>query len=179
MNLNFINKSIAFALPFILSGWLFPGAAFSASSNRIELTDGTVIVGKIISLSNGVYKVKTGSLGIISISESSVESIRKEGGARPRTERNNASSRQSARSQRQSSDFQSQRRNIQNRLMNDPGAMERIQSLQNDSSMQKILNDPKLMKAINQGDLETLSRNPDIRALMNNPTVRGIIEQNQ
>ncbi len=173
--INLQKKFFPWAVLVFLASLVMTEIAFSANANRIELDDGSVIVGKIVSLSDGVYRVETESLGTVSLSASTVRSIQRENFSAPRS--GSVAVGQGARSQ--SLDLQSQQQKIQNRLMSNPDAVEIIQGLQNNAAMQNILKNPDLMKAITQGDLETLGRSPDIQALMNNPTVRDIIEQNR
>ena len=149
------------------------GVAFSSTSSRIELDDGTVIVGTIISFADGVYRIKTESLGTISLSENAVLSIHRGGSS------GSGASSQARTSGSGAYDLRAEQQQIQNRLMGSPDTVEIIEGLQNNPAMQNILNNPDLMKAISQGDLETLGRSPDIQALMNNPKVRDIIEKNQ
>jgi hypothetical protein len=53
--------------------------AYAGEVKEVELNDGTVITGEIVSLNNGVYTIKSESLGTTKLSESKVRSIRMKG----------------------------------------------------------------------------------------------------
>jgi hypothetical protein len=61
-------------------------------------------------------------------------------------------------------------------LLQNPNALAKIQSLQNDPLVKEILSDEATMRAINSGDLETLRNNPKFQALMEHSTVREITQ---
>ncbi len=145
------------------------GSASFAQTNEIELNDGSVIQGKVLSFANGVYKIQTNSLGVVSIPEAKINSIHKRGAARSRP----------APAVSSSGDIQQQIESMKSQMMSDPKTLERIQGLQNNPAVQRILKDPNLMKAIQAGDLNQLGQNRDIQSLMNDQNVREIFETNR
>ncbi len=58
----------------------FSGSAFAGELMDFELTDGTVIHGRLVSYANGVYTIKSKSLGTVKISEGKVKATRHAGG---------------------------------------------------------------------------------------------------
>jgi hypothetical protein len=66
---------------------------------------------------------------------------------------------------------------IQQALTQNPQAMDKVLSLQNDPLVQDILGDASLMQAIHSGDLGSLLNDPKIRALMNHPTIQELGNQ--
>lgn len=146
----------------ILPIWLFllffaSGMAAAAEVREIELTDGTVLVGEIVSLSNGVCSVRTGGLGTVTIDESKIRTIRRKGDAAG-----------------PAPDVNAQSRALQERMLSDKEILLKIEALQNDPEFQKVLNDPEIMKAVNAGDLATLTANPEFMKLLQHSTVREI-----
>ena len=131
-------------------------SSFAAEVREIELNDGSVVTGEVVSLSNGVYTVRTGSLGTITIEESRVRSIRQKGAAAP------------------SSDVSAEARSLQERMVKDQEIMSMIESLRTDPEFQKILQDPEVMKAVNAGDIAALTANPAFMKLLQNSTVQNI-----
>jgi hypothetical protein len=129
----------------------------AAEIKEIELTDGSIITGEVLSLSNGVYTIRTGSLGTLKIDDAKVRSIRPQ---------NTATSRQSG----QTSDVKS----LQDKMMSDQEVMGMIESLKDDPQFKKILEDPEIMNAVNSGDTASLLANPKFLQLLHNPTVRDI-----
>lgn len=148
-------------LIFLLS---FSGGASAGQQRSIDLRDGSVVVGEIVTAGNGIYSVKTETLGVISLKEADILAIR---------------SRESAPRQGSSADLPpvSQGEGLQamrQRIMSDTTLMQSVNALKDDPEIQKILQDPALMKAIQDGNLDALKDSPKIQSLMNNPTLQGI-----
>lgn len=133
------------------------GSLRAGETKEIELTDGSVITGEVVSLNNGVYTIRTGSLGTLKIDDAKVRAIRPQG---------TPSSRPSV----QSSDIKS----LENKMMSDHDVMTMIQSLKDDPQFTKVLEDPEIMNAVSSGDMATLMANPKFLQLLQNPTVRDI-----
>jgi len=127
-----------------------------AEIREIELTDGSVIDGEIVSLSGGVYTVRSATLGMIQIEESKVRTIRRKSATGS------------------AGDPAGQIKSLQDKMLNDPEIIHMIQSLQNDPDFQNILQDPEIMKAVQNGDLATLMANPQFMGLLNKQTVQEI-----
>lgn len=145
---------------FIISLFLSALLAVTSSAGEIkeiELTDGSVITGEVLSLNSGVYIIKTSSLGTLKIDDAKVRAIRP---------RSTSSSRPSG----QNSDVKS----LQDKMMNDQEVMSMIQSLKDDPQFNKILEDPEIMNAVSSGDTAALMANPKFLQLLHNPTVRDI-----
>ncbi len=128
----------------------------------IELNDGSVITGEVLSLSGGTYTIKSDSLGTIKLEDSKVRAIRS------KSADGNGSQKSSA------SLSGADARNIQEKMMSDKEIMAMIQSLQNDPDFKKILEDPGTMKAVQAGDISALMANPQFMKLLNNSTVKDI-----
>jgi hypothetical protein len=134
-------------------------SAPAAEMREIEMSDGSIVTGEVLSLSKGIYTIKSDSLGTIKIDESKVRVIR------PRS-----ASQGSVASQSSGSEV----RSLQNKMMNDQEIMGMIQSLQNDPEFKKVLEDPDIMKAVSEGDIPALMANPKFTKLLNNSTVQDI-----
>ena len=153
----------------ILSLFLVSIAAASASAGdirEVELTDGSVITGEVLSLTNGVYTVKSETLGTMKIGESKIRAIREKdhgaaGSAQSGPTGSPASSNVPVKS-------------LQDKMMNDGEIMDMIKSLQNDRDFQKILEDPEVMKAVNSGDIAALMANPGFMKLLDSKAVQDI-----
>jgi hypothetical protein len=124
---------------------------------QIELADGSVLTGEVLSYANGVYTVRTGSLGTITIEDSRVRSISSPGQA--------ASS---------AGPSYGQARSLEEQMRSDEQVMNMIRSLKDDPAFRRVLEDPGILRAVEAGDLATLMANPRFMELMNNPTVREI-----
>ena len=129
----------------------------AAEIKEIELTDGSIITGEVLSLSSGVYTIRTVSLGTLKIDDAKVRAIRPQG---------TPSSQQSGRTGNVKS--------LQDKMLSDQEVMGMIQSLKDDPQFTKILDDPEIMNAVSTGDTAALMANPKFLQLLNNPTVRDI-----
>ena len=133
------------------------GSLLAGETKEIELTDGSVITGEVLSLNSGVYTIRTGSLGTLKIDDAKVRAIRPQGAS---------SSRPSGPS--------TEAKSLQEKMMSDQEIMRLIPSLQNDPDFKKIMEDPELMKAVAAGDIAVLMADPRFMKLLSNPTVREI-----
>ena len=141
------------AVSFLLLLFVFTGELYAGEVRMIELNDGSLLYGKIVSLKDGVYTIDTMSLGSVKIEESKIRIIRFK------------NEDQAAKEQIQSK---------QKLMLSDQEIINVIASLKDDPDVQKILKDPALMKAINSGDLETLISNPKFLKLLSNPKILNI-----
>ena len=132
------------------------GMATAAEMREIELTDGTIVTGEIVSLTGGVYTVRSATLGTLRIEESNIRTIRLKDSAGSSTNTGG------------------EVMSLQNKMMSDGEIMNMIQGLQNDPEFQEILQDPELMKAVEAGDITTLVANPKFMRLLNNQSVKDI-----
>jgi len=136
---------------------IFAVTAPAAEIKEIELTDGSVITGEVLSLNSSVYTIKTDSLGTLKIDDAKVRSIRPQRMS-------------SSRTVGQNSDATS----LRDKMMSDQEVMGKIQSLKDDPQFNKILEDPEIMNAVSTGDMAALMANPKFLQLLQNPTVRDI-----
>ena len=129
------------------------GYASAGEVREIQLNDGSVIYGEILSLRNDVLTLKTETLGVVTLDASKIRTIR----MKPETE---------------TADDQFQE--LRQSMMSDPEILNMIFSLQNDPEIQAILKDPELMKSLSSGDIGALISNPAIIKLLNNPKIQDI-----
>ena len=139
-------------------------AAHAGEPAEVELVDGSVVYGKVVSLKNGIYTIKSDSMGTFVISKSKIRAIRF------RSQRVNKGIRENPQGTDKSIDVQG----IQKSLLADQDIFKIILSLQNDPEIQKILNDLETMKAVQSGDIQSLMSNPKFMELLNNPKIKAI-----
>ena len=144
---------------FLLLFMTLPVAVHAGELQEIVLIDGSIIVGELVSLTNGIYTIKTATLGDIKVEDARVETIRNKSG---RMEGSVEAS------------IQQEIMAIQQKIIGDESIIQLILALQNDPDCQDILQDESIMKAISSGDLNSLMTNPKIVKLMNNSSVQEI-----
>jgi hypothetical protein len=129
-------------------------------AQQIELKDGSIISGEIVSLSNGIYTIDSNSLGNIKIEKSKVRTIHSKSYSRnssilPTTVNNTVQT-------------------LQNTIMRQPDLIEMIMTLQNDPDIQMALQDSKVMSAVMSGNINALIDNPAFQKILENPRVQAI-----
>ena len=144
-----------------------PQAALADDTRILELTDGSVISGQIISLENGVYTIASPTLGRLQVKDSEILSLR----SRSVPPRAMLFSQQMPNGGQSTETFT----NIQKQIMAEPEILSLVMSLQQNPEILAILNDPAIMRAIATRDMESLQNNPKIRQLEGNPTIRKIL----
>ena len=127
----------------------------AAETREIELTDGSVVTGEIVSLSGGIYTIRSTTLGTLRIEASKIRAIRLKGSAAPGNDRVQAKS-------------------LEDKMLGDSEIMDSIRALQNDPDFQKILQDPEIIKAVQTGDVAALMKNPDFMKLLNKQAVQDM-----
>jgi hypothetical protein len=143
--------------------WLFlamlhAGSVIAGEIKEIELTDGTVLTGEVLSLTNGVYTIRTGSLGSLKVDDAKVRAIRPRG----------------ALSSPPQGGGSGDVRALQDKMMADREVMALVESLKDDPQFRSALEDPDVMNAVNKGDVAALMANPRFLQLLNNPAVQDI-----
>ncbi len=162
VNPTLILRRLAMALCLITT--CLPPAAPAEGTRFIELSDGSVISGQIISFENGVYTVASPSLGRLRLKDSEILSIR-----------SNPGSPRAMQSSPQAPDAGQSFSGIERRIVGDPQVFALVMSLQQDPQILAILNDPAIMRAISARDVESLRNNPKIRELERNPIIQEIL----
>jgi hypothetical protein len=160
------------------------GSAWAAELREIELRDGSVLRGEIVSLENGTYTIRSDSLGEMRISASDVRVIRFAPPDRlPAPESATAAQREHPESDdinqpvedlQHSGDLHRQLDDVQRSLATDDSIMQIITSLHDDPDVQSVLSDPKVMQAMQTGDLPALMANPKLMELLANPKIQEI-----
>ncbi|RJR50344.1 MAG: hypothetical protein C4576_05845 [Desulfobacteraceae bacterium] len=145
-----VGKIIVTGL-FLIAMCAFPASA----GQRVELLDGSVLQGEILSFDGKVYSVQTENLGTVRIDKSKVRTIQTEGSP--------PESRQAV-------------QDLRSRMMTNPAILGIIMELQNDPDVQAVLNDPEIVSASEAGDFNKLLSNPKFMKLLQNQAVQEIVK---
>jgi len=140
------------------------GNVFAGEVREVELNDGSVICGEIVSFKGGIYTLKSSTLGTVKIEESKIRVIRFNPSVKAKGKQRD-SAQTSTKAQVQA---------LQQLMMGDKEIISMILSLLNDPEVQKILEDPSIIKAVNSGDIAALISNPRFMKLLDNPAVKDI-----
>lgn len=147
-----MKRRFVLALLLLLLGAL---PTLAGPTQRIELNDGSVIQGEILSFNGSDYTIRTASIGTITVAASRVRAIHMGDPGSSLTERPES-------------------RDLQQGILGSPETLNMILGLQNDPDVQAVLQDAELMKAVQAGDLEKLLANPKFMRLLGNPKVQDI-----
>ena len=151
------SSNVMFFLAILIPAWVH-----AAPVQYIEFSDGSRVRAEVISLDEGVYTLRSEMLGEMRIPADRIKSI---------------STRELAGTAAAPGlSTQAQINSMRESLLQNPNALAKIQSLQNDPLVKEILSDEAAMRAINSGDLETLSNDPRFKALMEHSAVREITQ---
>jgi hypothetical protein len=155
-------KTKSFFIFFILI--LLSAGVYAGEFSEVRLIDGSTIYGEILSFNDGVYTVKSSSLGTIKVAESDIREIRVQSG--------NTKDREYA--SPANSSISSEVQSLQTLMQNNQDIMAIIFSLQNDPDFQDIMSDPGILNAVNSGDIAALISNPKFISLLNNHKIQEI-----
>lgn len=178
---------------FLFISLLAAQVCFAAGSSRITLNDGTTIFGKVVGMSDGVYKIQTETMGEISVNSDNVVEISSGNssnkpnigiidGSNNRQSysgySNNNSGQSNSNASSEHNSYSSQQKDVNTMvqsMMMDENYMNKIMQLSTSDEMQSILNDPEVMEAIQSGDYEFLMNNPKMNSLMNSTGIQDIL----
>jgi ABC-type proline/glycine betaine transport system permease subunit len=137
----------------------------------IELKDGSRIQGEILGVDNGVYTVRSPSIGTVHVAQSNIARIVYDGDSA------NGARVPGKSSARDDGSLTRDIQQLQTRLTQDPAMMQSIMSLQSDPQIQAILNDQAIVKAVQDGDYMSLLGNSKIQALESNEHLQQLLQQ--
>lgn len=157
---------------------------FAAGNSRITLNDGTTIYGKVVGMSDGVYTIRTDTMGDIKVNSDNVVEI--SSNTAPKNQSNinilegneRGSKNNYSKNNNSQNDYSAQQKDanakVQSMMMNED-FMDNLMQLNETSEMQSILNDPEVMEAIQNGDYDFLMNNSKMNDLMNSSGIQEIL----
>lgn len=145
-----------------------------AGESRIELRDGTVLRGELMSVSEGAYRIRSAALGEIQVPESEVTAVRPMGAIGGTGSAGDWGAAEIAGASGEIG-YREGLAAVQQQLAGNPGIMQAILSLQENPQIQAALADPAFTQLIMSGDLATLSMDPRFLLLMADPAIQGIL----
>lgn len=148
-------KKILFCFAFFFLG--INTIAYCGQTNKIELTDGSVIDAEIISFENNIYTLNTTSLGEIKVAASKIRKIEI-----------------ASQNTLDTNSIQSQTDKIKQKVMANPEIMKDVSNLANTAEFQDLMKSPEIVNAAKSGDIKALMQNQKFMELINNPKIKEI-----
>lgn len=160
---------------------LFIGLSATAKEPRtvlIHLTDNTQVKGQIVEMVNGAYKVKTKTLGELTIKADDIARIdyKAETVAKADDTYTPPSVSQGLSTADRTNALFGFEEILQS-MLGDPETMKDIQQLAEDPEFMAVINDPEITKAIESGNFMALAKNRKIWGLMDHPKVKELSRQ--
>jgi hypothetical protein len=134
---------------------------FAGELQSITLHDGSTVNAEVLSLNKGGYRLKSPTLGNVTVNAGDVRTIQPIRDASAPTKNNQT---------RLPADIEQ----IQSSLLANGDTVNLIMALQNNASVKAVLADTDIMAAIQREDYEFLANNPKIKKLMNNAEIKQI-----
>ena len=165
-------------------GLLVSQIVFAAGNSRITLNDGTTIYGKVVGMSDGVYKIQTDTMGEISVNSDNVVEISSGNTSKKpnigiidgnNNKQSFSNNKRNSNSGGNISNQQSDVNTMVQSMMMDENYMNKMMQLGTSDEMQSVLNDPEVMEAIQNGDYDFLMNNSKMNDLMNSSGIQDIL----
>ncbi len=158
---------IAIAVAALLFLNTFANTTLANEVSRIELKDGSVIIGEITGMQNNRYSVRSLGVGEIQIDSSRIKQI---------TLSNDTAS--TRLKENQMNELLSEKMELMKKnILNDKDAIKMIGELQEDPQFKEAMNDPEIINAVKSGDPTSLINNEKIIRLKDNEKIREINER--
>jgi hypothetical protein len=157
-------------LIFCLFSLALNAVAYCGQLSKIELADGSVINGEIVTLVNGVYTIKnTATFGEIKVGSEKISKIETANPALP----------DSAASliDQANNPNQSQVSTYGQALMKNPENAAIVTGLAKDPALRELANDPELQAAAKKGDIQALLKNPKFMDIVNSPEIQESLKK--
>lgn len=142
-------------------------SVYCGQINRIELTDGSIINGEIVSYAKGVYVINTASFGEIKVEAAKISKI----------ESSNSPSSAAVTGPSVAADnfTQSEVNAYKQKVMGNPESTAIIAGLVNDPQILEAAQDPQIQNAVKSGDIQALMKNEKFMNITNNPKMKEAV----
>ncbi|MFA6357976.1 MAG: hypothetical protein WCY09_04855 [Candidatus Omnitrophota bacterium] len=144
-------------------------AVYCAQLSKIELSDGSVINGEIVSYLNGIYTINTTTVGEMKVGSekiSKIESVKSAPSgipASPILQGNNPN--------------QSQVNAYGQALMQNPENAAVLISLTSNPELQAMASDPEIIEAAKTNNIQALMKNPRFMNMVNSPEMQEAVKK--
>ncbi|MDP2905252.1 MAG: hypothetical protein Q8O22_02980 [Candidatus Omnitrophota bacterium] len=160
-----MKKAIIFCVLFLAPAV----AAYCGQTSRIELTDGSVINGEVVSFLNGTYTINTANFGQITVGAAKVSKIESLS-AVPAVAQTGLSAQTGMPTSAQINAYKE-------KIMGDPEGVAAMKGLANNPQIQELAKDPQIMDAAKTGDIQALMNNEKFQEIVNNPEIQKAVKK--
>ena len=160
-----MKKIVIFCLFFLALN----AVVYCGQLSKIELTDGSVINGEIVSYANSIYTINTPTFGEIKVGVGKISKIKPvkqvSSGASnsPILQANNP--------------IQSQVSTYGQTLMQNPGNAAMLIDLSSNPELQAMASDPEILEAAKTNDIQALMKNPKFMDIVNSPEMQEAVNK--
>ena len=148
---------------------MLTAVAYGEQVSRIELTDGSIINGEIVSFSNGFYVINTTTFGQIKVEAAKISKIESA---------KSLSSNSPINSTGQPINLgQSQIDAYKEKLMSDPENLAIVTRLATDPQIQEMAKDPQILDAAKSGDIQALLKNEKFMNMVNSAEMQEAVKK--
>lgn len=168
--------------------------ASAAQKSRIELTDGSILEGEVVSLSGGEYRISVPDIGIVKVADSQVRVMHNVGPiTRPAgkkavssgdvavpgkfSEAQPAGAVKTGGAIFDAVTVQNEIQKIQPAIMGNPEVMSALPGLVASPDFQALLKDPEILNAVKSMNIQALITNEKFLKMAGNPTVQDIAQK--
>ncbi len=130
------------------------------AKKNIKLKDGTILKGRVISMEDGVYTIRTPYLNEIAINEEDIETI-SDHVVQPLTQdllRNEVEA-------------------VQGQVIANPALMQEIQETMNNPKIREIMQDPEFINAVMSMDPEAIKNNEKTYEMLQQPEIKELFQK--
>ncbi|MGM0598549.1 MAG: hypothetical protein ACQETH_01915 [Candidatus Rifleibacteriota bacterium] len=181
-------------LVLIFFGFLAAGYA-AEQMQQITLNDSSTIIGKVVEMKNGVYVVKSPTLGEIRLKQSNIIAIQAvDSQGSPNSSKNSniqirdgsqnriSPARQKYNQKMRNSDNSGQQTPAQDQINSrvrsmtaDGDFLNSLMDLSQNQKVMEVMSDPDIMDAISRNDYEYLMNSPKMQELMNSSEIQNLL----
>ena len=144
-------------------------AVYCGQLNKIELTDGSVINGEIVSYADSVYTINTANLGKITVEAKKVFKIESANYVLPATPANPVAQTDTPTSSQVATYGQT--------LMQNPENAAIVVGLTSNPELQTMAQDPEILEAAKRNDIQALMKNPKFMNIVNSPEMQEAVKK--
>ena len=156
-------------LMFLLCIFALTTILYCGQPSKIELTDGSIINGEVVSYTNGVYTINTPTFGEIKVGAKKVSKIESVSYTLPGTSANPIA--------QTDNPTQSQVSTYGQKLMENPENAAIVVGLTSNPALQDMAADPEIMEAAKKNDIQALMKNPKFMNIVNSPEMQEAVKK--